>query len=64
MTGGTYSSTSTGGRSGFAGPPDFAMPAAVIVWSVLWLTGLWLILRRGEGKGPPPPRSPAEAVPA
>ena len=39
----------------FSGPPAYAIPTAVMGWSVLWLGGLQLILRRGARKSPPDP---------
>jgi hypothetical protein len=40
-------------RSSHGGPPAYVVPAAVIVWSLAWLAGVWRILRR------PPKTSPA-----
>jgi hypothetical protein len=58
-------SFSSGGSSSFAGsggPPGYALPAAVIVWSLLWLAGLCFILRRGQRERPA--AFPGKRVPA
>ena len=54
----SWRGSSGGGSSGssYAGPPAYVTPAALIVWSLLWLGGVWRILRR--------PRETAQATPA
>jgi hypothetical protein len=55
-------STDGGSRhSGTRGPPPYALPAAVMFWSLVWLGGLWLIVPRGKR---PPPAPPVEGAPA
>jgi hypothetical protein len=51
-------SLSGGGSGGYSSSslqPAFLMPAAVTIWSVLWLIGVWLILRRAVRRAAPTP---------
>jgi len=53
---------SSGGYSRSSNQAAFLMPAVVMTWSVLWLIGVWMILRR-SARRPPPVRLP-EGAPA
>jgi hypothetical protein len=44
-----FSSSGTS-STGNSGPPPGVTPLCVVAWSLIWLAGVWLILRRGTRK--------------
>jgi hypothetical protein len=55
-------SSGTGSSSsGSAGPPEYVAPIAVITGSLVWLAGVWVILRRRTGE---PSTTPEPGVPS
>jgi len=48
-------STGSSSSHGGSGPPAYALPAAVMGWSLIWLSGLCFILRRSQRERAPAP---------
>jgi hypothetical protein len=51
----SLSGGSTSGYSSSSSQAAFLMPAVVMTWSVLWLIGVWLLLRRPVRRAAPTP---------